>query len=693
MSDDSGDGTVKRDPPRRVGDHPSFASWEPTWRLYRSLVVQVAKELDPLASEAERNAQIVASAAAGFLDTNTIDPLVALLDGLLRGRTPSQQARAAQLLVESGIDGQRAIEATQTSNSTVLGEKQGTFAFQPTKQDAQTTQEVFDPTFDTIRQYAIGLWEQQTEPDENVISLATQVGPLRTPAENDRPTVEVARTENGRAEQEQQQEQQDQAAGALRLAFLTKRRRKITVASLLVAFVGGTVAGRVIESSLTGRSNKQLTPLLLTVKDLPKQWKLTFATAHQPAPVFRNSFVFQRFTSLDKKQTVLVSTNREDERFADAALGTRTVGTKIRQSQDMQAQAQAIASESFALNHPVMMEWKQPTVRQAKNQPATLVYLQATGMPAVAVRDFGRALRPRPDLLKKGWATPKGFSEILAVRQRKVNEGVVSSLSFLSTVDGTTRLSIQTRFLDAPSLSFGRVQTPPKIVELASGRKVKFRREWGHYYWWEESGMEFYVAVGRGSSGPGIVSGPGYGIGTSQQGENFFPTVDELPDRHLDGVLDLLNRVSLGDDEQWRSLTAGFQASLHNLQLLGTIKMGNNTIETRGIRTVLENSSETSNTPTALCAYSVCAPIYRSWNQSALEADLLIDDHWWHFRQIANYDKQVPKYLTSPALERMPTDEAKTDRVYKWWGVDFGTKTQAAHNENEWALLLRPLPR
>ena len=32
---------------------------------------------------------------------------------------------------------------------------------------------------------------------------------------------------------------------------------------------------------------------------------------------------------------------------------------------------------------------------------------------------------------------------------------------------------------------------------------------------------------------------------------------------------------------------------------------------------------------------AVCAPIYRSWNQSALEADLLIDDRWWHFRQIA----------------------------------------------------------
>lgn len=115
MGDDSGDGTVKRDLPRRVGDHPNFASREPTWRLYRPLIIRVAHELDPLASEAERSAQIVASAAAGFLDTNTIDPLVALLDGRIRGRTPSQRARAAQLLVDSGIDGQESLRGHRWS--------------------------------------------------------------------------------------------------------------------------------------------------------------------------------------------------------------------------------------------------------------------------------------------------------------------------------------------------------------------------------------------------------------------------------------------------------------------------------------------------------------------------------------------------------------------------------------------------
>jgi hypothetical protein len=323
---------------------------------------------------------------------------------------------------------------------------------------------------------------------------------------------------------------------------------------------------------------------------------------------------------------------------------------------------------------------------------STLVFLQATGMPVGDVEAFGRALQPRPDLLKKGWATPEGFVEAISVPPRKVREGVVSSLSFLST-DRVMRVSIQASYRDNPSLPFGDVGQTQDTVALASGRRVKFRRAFGHYYWWEESGMEFYAAVTRGSSGRGLEPGFESGIGSSQQGENFYPPVEALPDRHLDSVLDLLNRVSLGNDEQWRSLTVGFQASLHAPQLLATNLIGNNTLQTRGSKTVTRTNGKVFNMPRTLCAYALCAPIYRSWDQSALEADLLIDDHWWHFRQIANYDKRTPKYLTSPALERPTTDEAKTDDVYKWWAIDFGTETQAARNENEWALLLRPLPR
>jgi hypothetical protein len=97
MGDDSGVRPEERDPERAPSDHPSFASWEPTWGLYGPLVIRVANELEPHATQEELNAQVVRSAAAGFLDLNTLDPLAALLDGLLRNRSPAQRSRAAQL--------------------------------------------------------------------------------------------------------------------------------------------------------------------------------------------------------------------------------------------------------------------------------------------------------------------------------------------------------------------------------------------------------------------------------------------------------------------------------------------------------------------------------------------------------------------------------------------------------------------
>jgi hypothetical protein len=238
-------------------------------------------------------------------------------------------------------------------------------------------------------------------------------------------------------------------------------------------------------------------------------------------------------------------------------------------------------------------------------------------------------------------------------------------------------MTIQTRYAGTPTLPLGDFEEPPETVALSSGREVKFRQGWGSTYWWEEHGMAFSATVSRGTYGVESES--------TQQSEFVYPYVEPLPDRHLDGVLDLLNRVHLGNDEQWRSLTAGYQASLHSLPSLGKAKLGDLEIEPRG--------NQLTKASKALCAYSVCAPVYRSWDRLALEADLVIDDHWWHFRQIANYDNRTPKFFTSPPIDELPMGEAKFDRVYKWWGIDLGTNATAARNETESQLLLRPLPR
>ena len=517
--------------------------------------------------------------------------------------------------------------------------------------------------------------------------------------------------------------QQDQLSFELLLA--KKRKRKFRVASLVAVLAVGAGSGQILGPRLLNRQRNQQGPLpLLVIKDLPKQWELTFATSHLPAKVLNQTAVYQRFDSIDsidsikssgsstspdssdnsdnsdssdssaspkKKRTVLVSTFREDGRFGDSSLGTPRVDPNRLDSTGLLSQAEAIASDSFPVhslaNRPVRMQWKQPIVPFIMNQQATVVHIEARGMPSSDARDFGRSLKARRDLLRNGWATPDGFTEQIVIQQREALEGIQSSLIIKSNLDGKTRVMLQMRRATKPTVPIADLQDPPERLRLPSGREVKFTREFTHNYGWIESGYEITATVFRNDSEEGT------GSVTAQQTTWFYNFVEPLPDRHLDGILDLLDRVRLGNDEQWRALTAGYQASLQQLPILGELKIGDLRIVIRTLPNTGDEKPGAIRLPHVLCAYSVCVPVYKNWDGLASEADLLIDDHWWHFRQIANYDKTIPKYFASPPVDNFKTGEAKLDRVYKWWGIDFGTKATAARNANEPRLLLRPLPR
>lgn len=666
-----------------MAETPSFHSWEQTWNHYAQMVSQVAHALDPSANEADRNARITASAAAGFLDENNIDPLAALLVGLLHNRSSTDRLAAAQSLMHSGIDAERAASATSATGSPT--ERIATRV--AARQVAALDRLVTPTNFDQVRAQAIALWEQRRPLFEQQVQSQTMASNSSMFGVVDRKLKLTTERETAAAAAMEREEREQQS---LQRAIRTRRRRQ-AAASLLAFVLTSAFALRSLGTRLLDRFQDENGPPLLTVKDLPKQWELTFATAHQPAEVLNPTTVFQRFDSLDKRRTVLATTVREDRRFVDSSLGTPQVDPANLAATNMKFQGEATASDSFPVhsppNAPVMMEWKQPLIPFMINQTETVVYLEAYGIPSSDVRDLGRRLTARPKLLQNGWLTPEGFTEQIVTPRRTALEGIQSSLTFTSTLDGKTRVIVQMRHASEPTIEIGDLRDERETVGLPNGRAVKFNRGFRHNYWWTESGYEFSATLLRSEHEDRR------GFGSVQQATETYSLVEPLPDRHLDGVFDLLDRIRLEKSEQWRSLTASYQASLRELVLLGTAKIHGHSIETRGVRVSVLGKGIVSTTPMALCTNSLCSPIYGSSDGLAREADLLIDDHWWHFRQIAKFDKLIPKYFTSPAVDRFTTGEANFDSTYKWWGIDFGPKTTAARNANEPYLILRPLPR
>ncbi len=618
------------------------------------MVYRVASVIDPRRSEADRTDQIVNTAAAGFLDRENVDPLAALLGELLRNRSPTDRSLAAQSLVRFGVEPVRASSVTATTIASVRSSTTNIDSIPPVSKL---------PTFEDVRSRALTLREQEPTP---IVQQWSQHDATQS-TQSTSPHLASATGFN-----------------------LQKQRKRNTMFGLLLVLVFGAVAGRILGPSLLRpfRENQGLP--LLVIKDLPKQWELTFATAHQPANILLPTTVFQRFDSFDKRRTVLVSTQREDGRFGQASLGTPKIDPEFLASNTMTSQGEAQASDSFPVhstaNRPVMMAWKQPIVPFTMNQSATVVYVEARGMPSSDVRDFGRTLTARADLLQNGWSTPKGFTEQISVPPRSAFEGIQSSLIVRSNLDGKTRVLLQMRRAQEPAVETEDLRGPPETSTLPSGRVVKFGREFAHNYWWMESGYEFRATVLRSDN-------EDRNGGKATQQTKWFYSFEPLPNRHVGGVLDLLDRVGLGNDEDWRSLTAGYQAALQQMPSLGALQIAGHTIITRTLPRDGAEQPGVTRTPYALCAYSICAPIYNSADGLAREADLLIDDDWWHFRQIANYDKAIPRYFTSPPFDRFKTGGAKLDRVYKWWGINFGRVTTAARNSEEQTLLLRPLPR
>lgn len=706
-----------------MAETPSLNSWQSTWAAYGPVVYHVACSLDPEATETERAAQITAAAAAGFLNREAIDPLAALLDEFLRNRAPSDRRLAAQSLVHLGISIDRAGKVTasdsidgdskNTRNSATARKPRRPFFSQtlprtPLPEGPNTslinqrplltetsngiaTARGHIPTFEEVRLEAGALWQQRRQTlNNNPAPHRPSNETTRTfaPSRADRRSGLEANSEVELRTRHETQEREQQFRDATQ-ARLQRRRR--TALGILAFLLLGGLAGRKFSPVLLDRVRNSQSPPLLTVKDPPKQWELTFASSHQPAKIVLPTEVFQRFDSFDNRHTMLVTTTQGDRRFADSSLGTPRNDRRVEQSTALTLQARATATDSFPVhtpaNEPVLMEWKQPMVPFTMNQSATVVRLEAWGMPSSDVQSLGRNLRARPNLLAKGWSTPPGFFEQIVLPKRDVLDGHQSSLVFRSTIDGKTRVLLQMRpTYNTTTIDTGDLSDRPEKATLPSGRIVRFSRAYTHNYGWTESGYEFSAIVSRNDRDDRSAI-------SNQQSEYYFSRLEPLPNRHVDGVLDLIDRVRLGTDEQWRSLNAGYQRSLQQLPVLESQQLGGHQIVTRTLPNTNKGATPTPRTPFALCAYSVCTPIYGSWDGTALEADLLIDDHWWHFRQIANYDKTVPKYFTSPAVASVKTGEANFDRIYHWWGIDFGTKVTAARNDSESQLLLRPLPR
>ena len=270
-----------------MADNNGFESWRSTWVLYGPIVMAAAQVIYPLASAEELGALVIESAAQGFVDTDRIDPLDALLAGLLHGRSPHQCAEVAKALTANGID---TFRASAVTGSTARHESPRN----PSSDLDSDAPRFQPPDFDAVRARASAYETKST-------GFATD------------------RLATRRITKYTQDEAADDAATDQRW----HRRRPKLVAGF------GVVCALVVGSVVVAQDVFKTKPMrndsvgFLIAENIPEAWELIDAKAFVSFPSIGPTLVAQRFTNPSKSVTILLGTNADDFRYSDPSLGVK----------------------------------------------------------------------------------------------------------------------------------------------------------------------------------------------------------------------------------------------------------------------------------------------------------------------------------------------------------------------------------
>ncbi len=645
-----------------MADNNAFGSWRSTWVQYGPVVVAAAQVLYPSAAQEDLHALVVESAAQGFVDTDRIDPLDALLVRLLTDQLPLERIEVANVLVANGIHPLRAAAVTG-SNATRIG----------TPVRGLTTEHATlqPPEFDVVRTRAADY--ETHSPDFSTDRLATR--------------RETASTGD---------EVVDDGAIDQRL----RKRWPMLVAGfgVICALAAGAVA--------VGRDLLKAKPLakdsvgFLVTANIPEEWELVDAKAFISFPSIGPTVVAQRFTNADKTINILISTNGQNSGYSDPALGVKRPDPYPFEASRKDSKAEVMGGPGQTQG-----QTKSKSLFKIWGEQKTFSYMQSTGLRAIDADAFAIALSPRADLAKDGWSSSDArFSETVFHPDLSAS-GFASTLEFRLKTNHALRVIVgSSKAINPQWLDFYGGPNP-QTVKLASGRVLKKTQGLpaSGYEWTDGANSNFAQA---GLLDPRMDSpAPSRNQGAP---EAFFR--DPMPSTDLAKVETLLDALQIGNTNRWRELLTQlrpetwapeFQTSntssvttddLHaqKLSFLDRtfLDIGPNKIQLAG--------SVVHGKTVGLCTKILCTRIYFDQASSTHSADVIIDEHWWHFENLAT-DEDEPTFRTSPAstgggdVVIYPTAEAGLDKSYRWWGIDFGTGTQAARRNEQRELFLRPV--
>jgi hypothetical protein len=331
--------------------------------------------------------------------------------------------------------------------------------------------------------------------------------------------------------------------------------------------------------------------------------------------------------------------------------------------------------------------------------------MQSSGLSARDADAFAIALKPRMNLAKDGWSSPDArFIETVFHPDVSALDGYGSTLEFWLRSNHALRVIISSsKAIDQQTLDFywGPDQ---QTLKLASGRVLKRTQDnpLPRYQWTEGASSIF--------AQPGLLLDTMTPPPSGNQGapQPFFGGPPKAAD--LVKVETLLDSLRIGSANRWReqltqlrpeTWAPEFQTSKTSSATTDDLRAQKLGVLPRTTLTIGPNRLELARgaihgRAVGLCTKILCTRIYRDSEGSTDSADAIIDGHWWHFENLATNEDE-PTFRTSPAsvdggdVTIYPTAEAALDKSYRWWGIDFGTETQAARRNEQRELLLRPV--